>query len=232
MGHYAQAQGHYLEALALAEALHHAQSEAKTHKNLATLAARQGEWEEARLGWQQAGQYYERIGDRTNLTSLKVNQASTYNLAGQHRLAIVAAKEALALFEQLGQSYGRAVAAQNLAEAHLALGELEAAERFARQVIREEETTTMPDGLRVLGEIRLARGETEEASDLIQQSIQIAQRNKDTFLEAYAWRALGQVHLAEGKDEYARAALDKALALFEGLELPKETDKTRQIGHC
>ncbi|MBN1888583.1 MAG: tetratricopeptide repeat protein [Thermoflexales bacterium] len=229
MGRYGQAQNYYLEALALAETLRHTQGEAKTRKNLAGLAAQQGDFDQAEVHWKRAGQYYERIGDLTNLASIKANQAFMYNMAGQHQAAIRPAEEALALFEQLGQSYGRAVAAQNLAEAHLALGELEAAERFARQVIQEEETATMPDGLRVLGEIHLARGQLQAAGDLIQQSIQVAQRNEDAFLEAYAWRALGQVRLAEGKDEQARAALDKALELFERLELSREVSKTRQM---
>lgn len=226
LGQYAAARRYYLEALALAETLHHAQGEAKTRRNLAVLLARQSSFAEAEAHWQAASRHFERIGDLTNLASIKVNQAFLYNLAGQSQAALSAAGEALILFEQLGQAYGRSVAAQNLAEAHLALGNLSEAERFARRVIQEEERVILPDGLRVLGEIRLAQGNLTEAHALIQQSIDLARQNQDKFLEAYALRALGGVCAAEDDPVAAKTALAEAVRLFEMLDAPQEVART------
>jgi tetratricopeptide (TPR) repeat protein len=229
LGQYAAARSYYQEALALAETLHHAQGEAKTRRNLATLLAQQGDFSEAEAHWQAASRHFERIENLTSLASIKVNQAFIYNLAGQPQAALTPAGEALSLFEQLGQAYGRSVAAQNLAEAHLALGNLSEAERFARRVIQEEERVVLPDGLRVLGEIKLAQGDLTEARALIQQSIDFARKNQDQFLEAYSWRALGRVYQAMGDREAAQSALAEAMHLFETLVAPEEVARTRAV---
>jgi tetratricopeptide (TPR) repeat protein len=132
----------------------------------------------------------------------------------------------LILFEQLGQAYGRAAAAQNLAEAHLALGNLLEAERFARRVIQEEERVAVPNGLWVLGEIKLAQNDLPLARTLIQQSIDLARQNQDKFLEAYAWRTMGCVCIAEDNLAEAQTALAEAVRLFEMLDAPQEVART------
>ncbi|MBN1934091.1 MAG: tetratricopeptide repeat protein [Anaerolineae bacterium] len=228
-GNYAQAQAHYIAALALATELGHTEGKAKTHDHLAALLARQARFDEAETHLQKAHQYYERIGRKNRLAGLGVNWAYLCNLAGRYREALEPAAIALDAFAALGDSWGMAVAAQNLAEAHLGLGNLEAAAHFAQQVVQEEETGTLPDGLRVLGEVKLAQGALPEAEKLVRQSIQVAEQNQDRFLSAYGWRALGQVYLAQGDAQNAKTALEKAQALFEALELPQEVARTRMV---
>lgn len=80
--------------------------------------------------------------------------------------------------------------------------------------------------LRVLGEVELRRGHHTQAQQHIQKSIKIAIENQDPFLEAYGWRAMGQVQQAQQGKIEAKADFDKAIALFEEMGLENEIEKT------
>ncbi len=226
-GNYARAEALYHEALALAQELRHTQGEAKTRNNLGSLLSRQDRFADALAHFEHAGQLFTRIGNRSMCASVRVNQALACNLSGNPAAALAHAQAALTLFDQLGQPYGRAVAAQNQAEALLALGQLDAAEQAARMVLAEEEPSTMPDGMRVLGEVALARGELATAEELVDQSRRLAEQNQDPYLAAYAWRALGQIRHALRRPDAARHAFVAAIALFGELGLENEIAKTR-----
>ncbi|GAB4195966.1 MAG: hypothetical protein OHK0022_13080 [Roseiflexaceae bacterium] len=226
-GSYARAEMLYGEALALAQELRHTQGEAKTRNNLGSLLSRQDRFADALAHFERAGELFSRIGNRSMSASVRVNQALACNLSGEPALALRHAEAALELFDQLGQPYGRAVASQNMAEAHLALGHLDAAEQAARRVLAEEEPSTMPDGLRVLGEVALARGELAVAEELLDQSRRLAEQNQDPYLAAYAWRALGQVRQTQRRPDAARVAFAAAVELFGELGLAHEIAKTR-----
>lgn len=229
MGHYERAAAHYTEALALAQDLQHAEGEAKTRENLARLQLWLEDFDASKAHWERARRYYERVGNLNRIASLSVNQALSYNLAGHPEAALDPAETALELFVRLGELWGEAVAAQNLAEAHLALGHLAAAEHFAERVVRLEEDHTLPDALRTLGEVKLAQGHLQDARSLVEAALESARSTQNSFLEAYAWRALGRVHLARGAPSEACEALHKAVDLFDQLALPKQVDRTRAL---
>jgi len=85
----------------------------------------------------------------------------------------------------------------------------------------------LPDGLRTLGEVRLAQGDLLAAESLIRESIRRSQDNADPYLEAYGWRALARVTQCGGRQAETHDALSKALALFESLDLPLEIARTQ-----
>jgi len=68
----------------------------------------------------------------------------------------------------------------------------------------------------------------------IEESIRLAVENQDPFLEAYGWRALGQVHQArqdEAQHDKAKAkeCFTKAIALFDEMSLVNEIEKTQAL---
>lgn len=228
-GEYARAHTCYLEALAIAQQSGYWTGEAKTSNNLSRLAGKQGRFDESVTYARQAARLYRQIGDLSMTASVQVNLALASNQAGRPGDAIAPATEALAFFQQSDQAWGKAAAAQNLAEAYLACGQLQQAVVYAQIVIETNERQTLPDGLRVLGETRLAMGETAAALRLIISSIRAAVQNNDPFLGGYAWRALGRVLLVCKKPQLARGALDRAITLFEQLDLPAEITITQAI---
>lgn len=242
-GNHTEALTYYRSALAIAQECGYVQGEAKTRNNLLRLLVFRGAFDEAFIHGQEAYRLFHFVGDRANQASVRVNQALGYNQAGQPKMATELATEALTMFEQLGEPWGRAVAHQNLAEAHLALGNLPMARQYVERVLSEEETNTIPDTLRTWGEIELkeaqhaiAQGDEAlaakrlaSAEQHIQQSLSAALENKDAYLEGYGWRALGNVHLAQGNTKEAMSDIEAAIALFNQLGLPHEVAITRHI---
>jgi tetratricopeptide (TPR) repeat protein len=242
-GEMAAAERHYTQALALAQSFNHREGEAKTHNHLATLLAKEGRLDEAREHRQQAIALFQQLGNQVHLAGAKLNMAFDHNLIGQQRAVmppadenvrpifaqvVQAASEARELFERLGQSLGCIIAAQNLAEAYLYLGDLATAEQYAQQVIQSNATHVLPDGLRTLGEIKLAQGDLA-AETFIRQSIEAAEENDDRYLQAYGWRALARVQWTRGKREQGQAALGRAVELFESLGLDQEVTRSQSM---
>lgn len=226
LGEYDAALAHYQAALALAEQLKHTQGEAKAHDNMAAVLALQGSYDQAQEHWVRACVLLEQIGNLDALASVYVNRAFGYNLAGTPAEAVPAAEMALAIFQRLGVPTGRAVAAQNLAEAHLSLGHFEQAEQYAFQVLAEEEATTIPDGLRVLGELQLARGQYDSAEASLRRALAAAEENRDPFLSAYIWRSLSRLFHRQRRESEAETAHHEALARFGELGLTGEVQRT------
>ena len=243
-GAMAAAEVHYTQALALAQSFNHREGEAKTHNHLATLLAKEGRLDDAREHRLQAIALFQQLGNQVHLAGAKLNMAFDHNLIGQQRAVmppaeesvrpiftqvVQAASEAQELFERLGQSLGRIIAAQNLAEAYLYLDDLVSAEQYAQLVIESNAAHVLPDGLRTLGEIKLAQADYPAADALIRQSLERAQANDDRYLEAYGLRALLRLHLSQQQEKAAQDVLEQVVNLFEGLDMPQEIERTRLI---
>ena len=101
----------------------------------------------------------------------------------------------------------------------------------AQIVIEAHDPRTLADGLRVMGEVMLARGQSAPAVQCICRAIRAAQASKQPFLEGYAdgmtfsrsiaraWWLLPKA-FALGRIRYERAGRSRPLALagpFRGL---------------
>lgn len=221
-GNIAAAHEVYEQALLLAQQANYAYGEANTHNNLGSTCGWRRQLAAAEAHLQTAIEFFQNTGRLNKQASATYNLAFARRLSRQFTAALAPAHEALTLFTHLGEEYGRAVTKAILAEIHLGLNELELAESYARQVIDEERTNTLPDGLRILGEVRLQQSRLTEADQLIRQSLAIAQQNQDRLLEGYAWRARGKVYLARSQAEEAQSCLTKASSLFLESGLPEE----------
>lgn len=170
--------------------------------------------------------FFHNTGRLNKLASATYNLALARRLAKAYTLALPTAENALHWFVQLDESYGQAVACELLAEVHLGLGNLTQAEAYAGQVIAAEHTSSLPDGLRTLGEVYLHKAEWAEAERLIRQSLSLAQANQDRILEAYALRSLGVLFFGRGDTPTAQANLTQAVAIFQELGLTAEIEES------
>ncbi|MBV7327842.1 tetratricopeptide repeat protein [Chloroflexi bacterium TSY] len=228
-------QGNKREALAsleaavrLAQEADYPYGEANARNHLGVLYGWQRQVDRADRHLRVAIDYFRGTGRLNKLASATVNLAFVHLLCDNYQEAVAQAEEALELFTKLGEEFGRAVSTELLAEAHLALGNLEQAETYAWQTLHAEDVNTQPDALRTLGEIRLQQGNKEEAAKLIQQSLDIAQSTENKVLEAYAWRALGLVQIAQKEQEAALDSLRRAITLFQACDMPVEVKKTKR----
>lgn len=227
-GNYAEARLHYQTALLIAEQLSDPLRQARSHFNLAIIAARREEVGPATFHFEQTLHWYGEIGDLVRLERTRTNLAAFYVQTGRFSEAVAPARSAFAFFEQVGFANWMALNAVNLADAHLGLGELGLAEDWASRALREEESPYVPYALATLGAVQAQRSQPSAPATL-QAAIAAAQAIRDQFAEAPAWRTLGQFHLARSEWAAARAALAQAAELYAALHLPKEIDRTRKL---
>ena len=228
-GDYAPAHAHYTTALAVAEETVHLAGIAQTHHYLAMLAGRQLDMERALPHFEKAISFYEHVGDRVNREYVRGNLASAYIQSHRFGDAIAPAEQALHFFRTMGNPFRTAQNASNLAEAHAELGNLEEAQQYAELVLEQEEPHSHPYALYTLGTVYLRRGDWSQAEAHYEQSRKIAEANDDIYLQAFAWRALGEVYQAQGRTAQATGAFTQALDLFRYLNIADEARQTEQL---
>lgn len=227
-GRYAEAIAAYEQAILFAEQLNYEAGLAQAHRALANVYGRNAQLEKAIQHTQRASQIFEHLGDKLNQERVNSTLAATYFQVGQFDKAVATAEPAVAYFETMGIQFWTAVTASTLAEAYFEVGELDKARETAEKVLRLEETQTFPYALYTLGLIAKAEAKWMQAESCFQQSQQIAADNGDRFMEAYAWRALGDVQMAAAQPENAATSWQHALSLFESLELIQEIEVTKR----
>jgi len=216
---FLQAEQHYLAALELAESMGYQEGLAKTYNSLSSIYGFQERIDDAVTMHKQAIDIYQQIHRLVEVAGSQTNLALIYLKNQDFTQAIHFAQESLDTFTILNIPRGQALACQILAESHLGLEQL-------------DQARMIPDALRVLGEVELKRGSHAKAQQNIQQSIRLAVENQDPFLEAYGWRALGQVQQSQYNIVEARELFGKAMFLFQEMGLENEVEKTRAVqGH-
>jgi tetratricopeptide (TPR) repeat protein len=176
-----------------------------------------------------AEQLYQKTGRASALADLIVNRGNLYNMMQRYNDAILCANQAHERFVRLKSSWGIASAQRCLAEAFLGLQQLDEAERAAQQVLATEDEHTRPDGLRVLAEVALLKGDMDSAEQFARDSIASAEEFTNQYLEGYGYRTLGKVYSAQQQLQNAQQAFTKAITIFNVLGLQKEIDDTHVL---
>lgn len=228
-GAYTVALDAYRRARDLAELLDNDSLRAQAERWIAALHGRLQQLDEAVTHARQAIAIYERLGDRVNLEQMHSNLAFIYVQTRQFRAALDVGARAYAFFVNVRDPYYAAVTGANLAEASFELGELDAALRYATEVLGFGNRFAAPYAHFTLGQVEMARSNPVAAVSHLTTSMQMAQQNDDPYMVAYALRALGQAHRALSDITAAKERLAAALALFQQLEMASEVETTRQL---
>lgn len=227
-GHFDEAYLNYQRALALARSIGYDAGVAQTNRELAAVLGRQARVSEAVKHAEEAIAYYEQIGDRLNQEKARNALLVTYFQGGEFAKAIEIATHSLPFFEEAGMPFWTAVTASTLAEACFEVGELDKAYDYAQMVLKLEEPQSHPYALYTLGLVQRARHQLAEVRHYFSRAQEIAQENGDKYLEAYAWRALGESETDLPQEQKVRA-LVQALRLFEELGMVQEIEATRRL---
>jgi len=228
-GKFEESLAHYQTCLDIAAQLSDPARQARVHHNLVACHARRGAPADALHHGELAGQLFRAQGDRFNgeklnslLTAIHLNREAYADV-------IAIGEPALAYFERARLDYWASMTASNMAEAHYGLGQYELAEQRAQQVLALEEAHSYPYAMYTMGLVKRAQGDLAQSAVWLEQCQQMARQNNDPYLEAYAWRALGETLAAQTAGDLARAAYEKALALFEEMGIETEATKTRAL---
>lgn len=228
-GSFQAALDHYLASKAIAEQLNDPAILARIQYDLAIVHARQGEHEAALAYAQAARQTYQQMGDRFSQEKLNSFLAALYLNMKAFDQVVAIGEPTLRYFERAKLDYWVSVTAHNLAEAQYELQNYDEAEKRARQVLAQEELHSYPYGLYTMGLIMLAREKVADAAVWLEQALKVAERNQDTYLEAYVWRSIGQVENESQQPAAAKDAFQKAIELFTEMGIEAEVSKTAAL---
>ncbi|MEM7125683.1 MAG: hypothetical protein AAF702_05115 [Chloroflexota bacterium] len=228
-GEVEQAESAYLDAIEYAERAEYQYGQANVSMNLGSIYGWRRDIKQAEKYLEKAIRFFETTGRTNKLAEALYNLAFARRLGSQFRDAIEPAQRSLELFTKIGRSLGRTYSMQILAEVYTGLDDFENAEHFAHQVIQDENINAYPDGLYVLGEIRLKQGNLEEAERLIRESHQIAEQNDDAILIGYTLRSLGKTLIAKREQEIGMEALTESIRIFREATMAAEAESTEQI---
>ena len=152
-------------------------------------------------------------GDTLSAVYLRINLSAAALTLGRPEVALAHARDGLTIALPMRHGYLIAGLSVNAAEACLALGEVDEAERHARLAGAQEEAHAQPYALTVLGRAMLARGDQAGAAATLIEAVALAEAAQDRFALAHALHWLAR---AQGGDA-AAATASRAQALFAEL---------------
>ncbi|WP_180930131.1 tetratricopeptide repeat protein [Streptomyces sp. AJS327] len=169
-------------------------------------------------------------------------QARSYNMLGmiclhleRHNESLHFFSLALAGFRETGDTFGEAIALNNMAEANMKSGDREQAERFYKQALRISATLGLKSRLAII-QINYAKtlrlsGNHEAALKIYEEALPVLRSSGDLRSEAIARNGIGQVLHALDRSEEALAHHTAALAAARRISAnPEEIQTLRDLG--
>lgn len=228
-GKFVESLAHYQTCLEIAAQLNDPARQARVHHNLVACHARRGAHANALHHGEMAGQLFHAQGDRFSGEKLNSLLTAIHLNREAYTEVIAVGTPALAYFERARLDYWASMTAANMAEAYYGLGQYDLAEQRAQQVLALEEAHSYPYAMYTMGLVQRAQGELAQSAAWLAQCQKMARQNSDPYLEAYAWRALGETQLVQKETAAARESLTQALALFTEMDIAVEAEKTRVL---
>lgn len=217
--------------------------EARMLEHLATFLVRQGEFSRAMSCYLEALQVTGEVVNLVRMGRIYHGLSRCYSSQGDLPRAVDLATKAVALYSVENDLRPRPARTDllrvehDLGEFYLALGNLGKAEELFLSTLKRHDEAGLERmkgrGLLTLAELRQRQGRFPEASDLILQALELAQRYDEQMTLALANQRLGLLHAAQGEDELADESFERALDILAtaGLDGPRAEclDSYRQV---
>jgi tetratricopeptide (TPR) repeat protein len=211
----------FAEALTVARAVQDHAAEARCLNNLGIIAFLRGDPGSALADYQLALAAYQQAGVVRGMAETHHNIGISWRERGDHRRALQAAEQAVRLATQVQDDSLLGLALTGRAETHLLMSDVEfaAAElaRAAEAYQRVQFEAGLPEVWRLQAGVAHVRGDTSGAIGLLEQATDLATRQGNAETLAAVQRDLGLALEAQGNLSGARAARQRAVALYEGL---------------
>jgi len=142
-------------------------------------------------------------------------------------------KQALLLYQQVGDNLGKINCIKSLGDLHLSLSEFEAASEAYQQALPLYQQIGSKLGtancIRGLGDVSLSLSEFETARGSYQQALPLYKQIGAKLGEANCIRRLGDIHLSLSEFKAAHEAYQQALLLYQ--QIGDKTDKINDISN-
>jgi tetratricopeptide (TPR) repeat protein len=177
------------------------------------------------------------LGDDEALALAQRTAGRAAGFLGDLAEASVRWKEALRLYERLGDFSGQGAMANNLGVLGYWKGEWHESRSFYRRSLELSERIGYEDGVAAaqynLGHLLCDQGRTEEATPLLLASFRSSKAAGHRLAEATAQRELARIAALEGRHEAALEYLDAAHRTFEQVGSPvDDIDTSVTVAEC
>ncbi len=172
------------------------------------IAEREGHWVLARSYAEQAKNVYVELEAQNDVGRLLNNLGGLNYLLGKPNDAVKYLTDAFRVLIDAGSNEEAATAVSSLAQVQLGLGEVETAERQARQALsllgdREDRLDEVGNAQLVLGRSLLEQGRLDEAETAFEAAEGLFAKFESTSHRAAAWIAKGDLAARRGNDSEA-----------------------------
>jgi tetratricopeptide (TPR) repeat protein len=233
-GRVGDAKASHEQALALRQRAGDRAGEAKTLINLARLAREDGDTQAAKERLDEAIRLLDGMDDQRPALANALTSLGQTVAASAPDYAAELFKRALKINEFVKHTDGVSVVAGDLARLHLAQGDPSAARPFARRVMQVSRDSANREGLavglRLLGEVEHASGNSPRAAELLQQAVEAAVTINDPFREAAARLVLARVLLTRGQPLEFERMVDQGLLAAERAGNLRIAEDLRKLG--
>jgi len=220
-GRLDEAEEHFAAALDMARALGDPAAEARCFNNLGIIAFLRGSPTAALASYQPALAAYQRAGLLRGLAETHHNIGISQRHLGDFARALEAADQAARLARQVNDDSLSALILTGRAEIHLAMGDVALADAELQSAERAYSRVQFRSGLaevwRVRAGVARARGDLAAAAQLLNEASQLAATHATAEVLSAIERDLGTALDAIGDQAGARAARERALAIFRRL---------------
>ncbi|HRQ37790.1 MAG TPA: tetratricopeptide repeat protein [Chloroflexota bacterium] len=225
--HFAQARQAIQDGLQLSPA---PDAQAILLETLGQVERDQGNYQAARMHFEQAGQLYRQLGNPAGVANILVMSGIVAQRLNDFTQAIPLYQQALATSREIGSRSLETLACGNLVTVYWGMGDYQQAIRYGQRALalgREVgELWSQASSLGNLGSLYALTGDFTAAIEHIQQALAILRLTRDRQSMAINLSNLANLYLDRGQ-------LDEAIPLFtEALSLNREMGRRRGEGYA
>jgi tetratricopeptide (TPR) repeat protein len=206
---------------------------ARVTDNISSTYYLRGDFAQARDAYIKILAYWEQFPERIELAMVLANLGMVYECLGSKDLALNLQFRAMQISDHLGVPRIRAMVRNSIAGPCIALEKYAEAETYLNESLYIQ-TEHGIEEYRVatqcfLAELACGRKFYQQALELAEKALDLAQKNVDPLEEGDALRALGQAYSLNGKLEQARECLETSLSRLRENEYKFESYLTLQM---
>lgn len=222
----AEAESYLSEGLELAEVVGHELGMASLLHNRGVLRYERGSLREGLIDLYRSLEIYRRLERRAEVANVSGSIAVSLFEAGDFEEALNQYRLALDESRAIGDTRGTAQHLSNLGILYRELQRFEEALDYFRESLSIQESLGNSYKIAIplinVGDLCTDLGEWEEALGHYQRTIDLALEADDRRSRAYALLGIARVRREKGEMLQAHTAVDEALRIFRGLDLPRD----------